>query len=276
MKLNFTKMQGAGNDFIVIDNRDGRYRLNTDQIRDLCDRRFGIGADGILFLEKAPGAHLDARMIYHNSDGSRGEMCGNGARCFTAFSLERGLGKSGVVRFLTDAGPMSASAHDGMFTIQMTVPTDLKLNVKVPLKSGEATVHYVNTGVPHVVRFVEDVSKVDIRPEGSELRRHKAFAPKGANANFAQIKPDGSVLVRTFERGVEDETLACGTGVTATAIIAHLVHKVSKPVSLKVAGGDVLKVDFHREGATFRAVSLMGPASVVFEGSLELDEPVHA
>ncbi len=272
MKTSFTKMQGAGNDFVVFENRDGRLSLNTDQIRHLCDRRFGIGADGVILLEKAPEPDLDARMIYYNSDGSRGEMCGNGARCFTAFALSHGVGSDGRVRFLSDAGPMAATVEKDSYTIQMTPPIDLRTEVKVALKkTGETTVHYVNTGVPHVVRFVDDISQVDILPEGSELRRHDAFAPKGANANFAQLAdPEGIIRIRTYERGVEAETLACGTGVTATAILAHLVHGVAKPVRVQVAGGDILSVDFDRDGDNFPNVTLTGPAQVVFEGTVSL------
>lgn len=264
-------MQGAGNDFVVFENLDRRFRLKTEQIRSLCDRRFGIGADGVLLLEKTTGPHLDAQMIYYNSDGSRGEMCGNGARCFTAFALAHGIGSNGVVRFLTDAGPMSARVEGDLYTIQMTRPTDLKLAIEVPLKNGPAVVHYVNTGVPHVVRFVEDLAAVNLPVEGAELRRHKAFGPKGANANFARLGRDGEVIrIRTYERGVEEETLACGTGVTATAIIAHLVHGVEKPVKIGVAGGDILCVDFEREGENFTNVTLTGPAKVVFEGTIEV------
>jgi diaminopimelate epimerase len=152
----------------------------------------------------------------------------------------------------------------------MTEPRDLRLRQRVELRSGAAEVHHLNTGVPHVVRFVEDVSKVDIRPEGAELRFHPAFAPKGANANFAQVQASGPVLVRTYERGVEDETLACGTGVTAVGILAHLVKGVARPVRLKVAGGDVLAIDFERAGDAIRKVTMTGPAKVVFTGSVEL------
>lgn len=265
-------MHGSGNDFVVIENLDARLRLSTDQIRWLCDRHFGIGADGVLLLQKGTGPHLDTQMVYYNSDGSRGEMCGNGARCFTAFALGHGIGTNGEVHFLTDAGPMSATVKNGLYTIQMTPPVDLELKIEIPLaKNPKATVHYVNTGVPHVLRFVDDVEKVDILSEGAELRHHDAFSPKGANANFAQIADDKETLrIRTYERGVEEETLACGTGVTAAAIIAHLVHGVEKPVSVQVAGGDVLRVDFEREGNDISNVTLTGPAKVVFEGTVEL------
>lgn len=266
-------MQGAGNDFVVFDNLDGRISLGTDQIRHLCDRRFGIGADGVILLEKAPEPDLDARMIYYNSDGSRGEMCGNGARCFTAFALARGVGREGCVRFVSDAGAMAATRDQDVYTIQMTPPIDLRQEVKLSLrKEGETVVHYVNTGVPHVVRFVDDIARIDIRAEGSELRFHEAFAPKGANANFAQLPatPGDPIRIRTYERGVEDETLACGTGVTATAILAHLIHGAPKPVGVQVAGGDTLSVDFEGDASNLRNVTLTGPAKVVFEGIVEL------
>jgi diaminopimelate epimerase len=209
-------------------------------------------------------------MVYFNADGSRAEMCGNGARCFTAFALAHGVGTPQRVRFLTDAGLITATVRGDQITIQMTPAHDLRLNQTVPLKAGPAVVHHVNTGVPHVVKFVADVAKVDIRPEGAELRFHAAFKPKGANANFAQVQPDGLVLIRTYERGVEDETLACGTGVTATGILAHLVHGSKLPVRLQVAGGDVLEVNFTRSGETIRDVTLTGPAKVVFAGEIEI------
>lgn len=270
MNLSFTKMQGAGNDFVVIDNRDHQINLDPGQIRRLCDRRFGIGADGLILLDPSPEAGFDGRMIYHNSDGSRGEMCGNGARCFTAFALARGLGRDGAVRFVTDAGPMAATVREGLITIQMTPPAGLRLNEEVSLKSGPAVVHFLNTGVPHVVKFVEDISTVDIPAEGAELRHHPHFAPKGANANFAEVGRGDAIRIRTYERGVEDETLACGTGVTATAIVAHLVKGVERPVNIQVAGGDFLQVDFQRENETIQNVTLTGPAAVVFEGRVEI------
>ena len=271
MRIRFTKMHGAGNDFVMIDNRTGAYSLSTEQIAALCHRRFGIGADGVLLLQPPEdAASSDARMVYFNADGSRAEMCGNGARCFTAFALAHGVGTPERLRFVTDAGPMTALVRDGQITIAMTPPKDLRLGETLPLKSGAAVIHHVNTGVPHAVKFVPDVGTVDIRPEGAELRFHAAWGPKGANANFAQVRSGAPVLVRTYERGVEDETLACGTGVTAVGILAHLVHGVALPVKVQVAGGDVLTVDFEKLGTAIANVTLTGPAAVVFTGEIEL------
>jgi diaminopimelate epimerase len=269
MKIDFTKMHGAGNDFVVINNLDGSLSLTTEQIAFLCDRRFGVGADGLLLLEQDRSEDLDAVMVYYNADGSRAEMCGNGARCFISFALANKLGLNGRLKFRTDAGNMEGIAEHGNFTVQMTPALDTKLNQAISLKAGEAVVHYSDTGVPHVVKIVDDVQAVDIKAEGSELRFHEAFQPRGANVNFAQIKDD-HINVRTYERGVEDETLACGTGVTAVAILSHLVKGVEKPVSLIVASGDTLKVNFRVEGDTIDQVNLTGPAKVVYEGSIEI------
>ena len=269
MKIDFTKMHGAGNDFVVIDNLGGALALTIEQIAFLCDRRFGVGADGLLLLEKGTNEDLDAVMVYYNADGSRAEMCGNGARCFISFALAHNLGLNGRLKFRTDAGDMVGIADNGNFTVQMTPALDTKLNQTIKLKAGEAIVHYSDTGVPHVVKFVDDVQAVEIKTEGSELRFHEAYHPRGANVNFAQIKDD-HIVVRTYERGVEDETLACGTGVTAVAILAHLVKGVEKPVSLKVAGGDTLKVNFRVEGDSIDQVTLTGPAKVVYRGSIDI------
>lgn len=271
MELDFQKMQGAGNDFIMINNLSGDCFLREAQIAALCDRHFGIGADGLMLLERDPQGEFDARMVYYNADGSRAEMCGNGARCFTAFALQHGLGDGEKLRILSDAGPLTATCSGELYTIELTPPRELRTPIALDLKDGPAEVHHLDTGVPHVVRFVDDVQAVDIRPAGAELRFHEAFKPRGANANFAQIQgPDQPILLRTYERGVEDETLACGTGVTATAILAHLVHGVPKPVSVKVAGGDVLRVDFTRQGEHLLGVTLTGPARTVFTGTIAL------
>jgi len=271
MRIDFTKMHGAGNDFVMIDNRSGAIELSPKQVAQLCHRHFGVGADGLLLLDiPEDPAVADARMIYFNSDGSRAEMCGNGARCFTAFALERGVGREGRLRFVTDAGLLTSTVVGNAITIQMSEPTELRLHETIHLQSGDTDVHHINTGVPHVVRFVDDASAVEIRLQGAEMRFHPAFKPKGANANFAALQGDGSVVIRTYERGVEDETLACGTGVTAVGILAHLVHDVPLPVRLRVASGDELTVNFDRDGETIRNVTLTGPAKTVFRGSTEI------
>lgn len=272
MELNFVKMQGAGNDFIMIENLAGAISLREKQIAALCDRHFGIGADGLMLLEKDPEAVYDARMVYFNADGSRAEMCGNGARCFTAFALAHDLGNDGKLTILSDAGPLTATFSGELYTIELTPPRELRLEIPLTLADGPAQVHHVDTGVPHVVRFVDDVRAVQIREAGAELRFHPTFKPRGANANFVQIQEAGKpLLLRTYERGVEDETLACGTGVTAAAILAHLVHGVSKPVNVQVAGGDVLRVDFTTSRGNPLGVTLTGPAKTVFTGSITID-----
>ncbi len=262
-------MHGAGNDFVMVENLDGSVRLTTEQIARLCHRRFGVGADGLVLLEKAPSKELDAQMIYFNADGSRADMCGNAARCFTAFALAHNVGTPLGLSFRTDAGDLTSREKGGQYTVDMTPAFDTRLNFNLNLSTGPALLHYTNTGVPHVIKFVPEVEKIDIVAEGSELRYHKEFSPKGANANFAQVIGNG-VIVRTYERGVENETLACGTGVAAVAIVAHLVHNVAKPVPLKVAGGDTLSVDFRVEGDSIEAVTLTGPASFVYSGSIEV------
>lgn len=271
MQIQFTKMHGAGNDFVVIENLDRRLKLSVDQIRFLCDRRFGIGADGMLLLEPAGDDPVDATMVYYNADGSRAEMCGNGARCFTAFALSHGLGQDGRIRFTTDAGVVGAETVDDLYRIELTPPTGLTLEQSITLQEGTVLIHSVNTGVPHAIRFVDDIEGVAIRSLGAEIRFHPDFAPKGTNVNVAQLDDDGPVRIRTYERGVEDETLACGTGVTAVGIMAHLAHGVERPVRVRVAGGDILLVDFELDGDTVRNVTLTGPAVAVFTGTVELE-----
>ncbi len=270
MNIRFTKMHGAGNDFVMIENLSGNLELSSENIAHLCDRRYGIGADGVLLLETAEDSALDARMVYYNADGSRAEMCGNGARCFTAFAQINGLGTKDSLRFLTDAGPLTATAQNNLYTIEMPPAHSIKLNTVLDLTSGSTTVHSVNTGVPHAICFVENISQIDICSIGAEIRHHPFFEPAGANANFAQFQNDGSILLRTYERGVENETLACGTGATAVAIITHLLHQSSRPISLKVAGGATLSVDFDVTNDTVHNVTLTGPAVSVFEGTIEI------
>jgi diaminopimelate epimerase len=272
MKIAFTKMTGAGNDFVMLDNRSSSLSLTPDQIAFLCDRHFGVGGDGLLLLEPpADSAAADFRMRYYNADGSEADMCGNGARCFAQFARHIGATAKDRIAFETGAGIVSARYVGSEVAITLTAPQGLTRTKTVPTKSaGEITVGFVNTGVPHAVQFVPDVEMVDIRTLGSEVRHNAVFAPKGTNANFAQITGPDAIRVRTYERGVEDETLACGTGVSAAAILANVVHGVAKPVRVRVQGrASVLTVDFEKSGEEISQVVLQGPALVVFTGEIE-------
>src|SRR5215510_432910 len=199
--LRFIKMNGAGNDFILIDNRAGDIDLNRNQIARLCDRHRGIGADGILLLE-SPSDHADFQMRYFNADGGEAEMCGNGARCFARFATKV-AGAKGKISFETPAGVISAELAGDLVTLQMTEPTDLQLNVSLRIGGEKTIVHFINSGVPHVVVPVEQVGAVDVPRKGSAIRYHEAFSPKGANVNFIETLGSDKISVRTYERGVE-------------------------------------------------------------------------
>ncbi len=270
MNIPFTKMNGAGNDFVMLDNRSGSLKLSREQIAHLCDRHAGIGADGLLLVEPAPDAQSDFRMRYYNSDGGEAEMCGNGARCFARF-VQKIAKPSGSIRFQTLAGIITADFDGALARVNLSEPKDLKLNQKVSTSAGELEVHSLNTGVPHAVIFVPDADKAMVGPLGAELRYHAHFAPKGTNVNFVQLLGGNAIRVRTYERGVEGETLACGTGVTASALIAQVLHKLASPVRVTVQSGDNLEVTFRRDDETFRDVHLKGPADFTFQGVIEID-----
>ena len=258
--LRFTKMNGAGNDFVLLDNRAGELRLTTEQIARLCDRHRGVGADGVLILESAANG-ADFRMRYYNADGGEAEMCGNGARCFARFA-DRTAGPRSQLSFETPAGVIGAQLQGELVTLQMSEPQDLRLEPNGP--------SYVDSGVPHVVVRVPNVDDVDVRKEGAELRHNPLYAPRGANANFLEKRGEKSIAIRTYERGVEDETLACGTGVVASAVIFSALENVDGPIAVQVRGGDTLQVDFQREGERFSNVTLTGPADFVFDGTIDL------
>ena len=266
--LRFTKMNGAGNDFILIDNRAGDVHLDRSQIAHLCDRHRGIGADGILLLEKAAN-HADFRMRYFNADGGEAEMCGNGARCFARFA-DKVAGTQAKISFETPAGVISAELVGDLVTLQMTEPTDLRVDIDLPVAKENKTVHFINTGVPHVVIPVLQIEGVDVRKEGSAIRYHKMFSPKGANVNFIEKRGPKKIAIRTYERGVEDETLACGTGVVASALIFAAHENANGPITVIARGGDELQVGFEKSGNQFRHVTLTGPADFVFEGTVEI------
>ena len=268
MKLQFTKMNGAGNDFVMLDNRDLSLSLTTDQIANLCDRHRGIGADGLLCVEPATAAG-DFKMRYYNADGGEAEMCGNGARCFGRFVNHLHGDTLTKILFETLAGMISAEFESGQVRINMSAPHGLKLAETLPVSAETLTVHSVNTGVPHAVVFVEDLETVPVCEWGAALRYHTAFKPRGTNANFAKVLSPGSIAIRTYERGVEGETLACGTGMVACALIHHELTGVPSPISVLVKGGDTLRVGFTEASPhEYTDVTLFGPADFVFTGSV--------
>jgi diaminopimelate epimerase len=269
MNLEFTKMNGAGNDFVLIDNRDRKISLTPAQVARLCHRQRGAGADGIMLLVPNTTGMADWSWDFHNSDGSRAERCGNGARCFARF-IQRLTGAKDRISFETVAGVITATFQGERVTVNLTTPKDLRLAIDLPLKSGATQAQALNTGVPHAVLFVPDADQAMVQDLGREIRFHAAFAPKGTNVNFVQVLGPNSIRVRTYERGVEGETLACGTGVTASALIAARVHRFTAPVQVRVQGGDLLEVSWRDTGKGFTDVTLTGPADFVFTGRTEI------
>lgn len=269
MTLRFTKMNGAGNDFVLIDNRDRGISLTREQIVRVCHRQRGIGADGLFMLVPSATGKAEWAWEFFNSDGSTADMCGNGARCFARF-IQKSAGAKDYTSFETGAGVIRADFVGDRVTVNLTEPRDLRLNEQVGLTSGIQSIHSINTGVPHAVIFVEDADLAMVQGTGAEVRYHKHFAPKGMNVNFVQIKGPNSIRVRTYERGVEGETLACGTGVSAAALITARLHHFTSPVKVQVQGGDLLEVAFKQEGDQFKDVRLTGPADFVFDGTIEV------
>jgi len=258
MTIRFQKYQGAGNDFILIDNREKQVQLTTDQIAHLCHRRFGIGADGLMLLERSEKA--DFHMVYFNSDGNESTMCGNGGRCITAFAQRLGLVKENVLFTAIDGLHDATLVPGGLISLHMQDVTEVK---------HFDTHSILNTGSPHYVKWVSNAQEIDVFKEGRVIRNEEAFQPKGINVNFTQLLNDG-LWVRTYERGVEDETYSCGTGVTAAAIAASGPATGDFKTTIQTLGG-VLEVSFIKDTpGTAKEVYLTGPAVFVYEGSLNL------
>ena len=272
--ISFTKMESGGNDFIIIDNRKKILPRTLSRLAvDLCRRRSSIGADGLILLEKAENA--DYRMRIFNPDGSEPEMCGNGARCLARFAFIKRIGSAGAV-VETRAGNVETQVKGRKVKVRLGNPSGIDLNFKISLKPGiSQEVNFINTGVPHAVVFVSALNKVDVKSLGRAIRYHKRFAPSGANVNFITVQGKNSIYIRTYERGVEDETLACGTGAVASALISGLQGKVSSPVKVHTQGGETLIVEYiiekDRKGIEkFKGVWLEGEVRVVYDGEVEV------
>jgi diaminopimelate epimerase len=262
MNMPFSKYQGTGNDFVLIDNRSGAYTaLSEKEIKRLCDRRFSIGADGLMMLNQKEG--YDFEMKYYNADGKPGSMCGNGGRCMVLFASDLGFRKNSF-RF---------SASDGDHEAEMDTGSSI-INLKMKDVAGykeEDGYFIVNTGSPHYVKFVTDVMDIDVVKEGTEIRYSEPFAKEGINVNFVEEKGTDEIIVRTYERGVEDETLSCGTGVTACAIVCHHNEVGYNDVTVNTKGGKlVVKYDRTYENS-YSNIWLCGPAFKSFDGRVEVD-----
>lgn len=263
-------MQATGNDFIVVDSRsqktEGRGQKLPELAKKICDRKYGIGADGLLLLEKSKKCDFKIRIF--NPDGSEPEMCGNGIRCVSLFAYKNKIAGSSM-KIETMAGVLSAAVTKNNIKIRMTDPDSIKLGLNVNLDGETYKVNHINTGVPHLVYYVDKIANADVSKLGKGLRNHAFFQPKGANVNFVQTLSKTSITIRTYERGVESETLACGTGSVACAIISSLVKNVASPVNVKTCGG-LLKIYFSKKGKRFTDIYLEGEVHVVFNGKYEV------
>jgi diaminopimelate epimerase len=261
----FSKMSGAGNDFIVIDDPSGELDESGSELaRSLCPRRTSIGADGLVLVGRE--GRGDFSVAYFNSDGSRA-ACGNGYRCAARFAYQNSFaGKT--MEFSTDSGMLRAEVSRDAVRVAMPDPTDVKLNQSLTVDDKDIDYHFVSVGVPHVVIEVPDVDQVDVVGVGGSIRRHEAFSPEGANVNFISSAGDG-ISMRTYERGVEDETLACGTGAVASSAVMVLLGKEESPVQISTRSGSLLVASLEVAGGRPASVWLEGPADLVYIGRIE-------
>ncbi len=272
-KIPFMKLSGAGNDFVIIDNREGVVSYeNTDFIEKVCQRRMSAGADGVLLVENTDKANF--RMRYFNADGGEVETCGNGARCISRFAYVNGIVHERM-SFETQAGIYESEIVGTNVKVRMSDPTDIRLNFPLQLKDGVHNVCFANSGVPHIVFFVEDLEGTDVVEFGGQTRYHDDFKPAGTNANFVRIRNAEEIDIRTYERGVEDETLACGTGSIAAAVVSASLGKVSSPAAVRTASGSVLTIHFDLENGEAKNVYLEGDARIIYSGELTEDAWVY-
>jgi diaminopimelate epimerase len=262
----FYKMSGSGNDFILIDNRNKLIHENASQFAvRVCRRKFSVGADGLILIEKSDKA--DFKWRFYNSDGSEAEMCGNGGRCAARFAYIQKIADENL-SFETKAGTIRAEVKGREVKLALLEPTDLRRNIEIPVDERIRVLSYINTGVPHAVKIVPNIENIDVVGIGRKIRYHQEFQPAGTNVDFVQIADGHNILMRTYERGVEDETLACGTGAVASALISSLSGKVKPPVSVNTRGGETLTIYFRIDHTGFKDVFLEGGTAVVCNGEI--------
>ena len=268
----FAKMTGSGNDFVFFDGRKVPSQLVTvpEIIAAICNRFNGIGADGLVVLEPA-GPYGEVEILYFNSDGSPADLCGNATLCSTSLAVDVGLGDADGMHLTTPAGLISGRIHDGLPEIDLQPVTDVRTDIDIPLTQGETRIGFAVAGIPHLVVLCEDADAVDVADRGPGLRHHAAVGSAGANVNWVSPRSDGTWRYRTFERGVEGETLACGTGAVATAILLSAWGLASSPVAIRTSSGRVLDVRFTRDGGSAPrwTPSLRGEGRVVYRGRIE-------
>ncbi len=268
--ITFFKMSGSGNDFIIVDNRQKVVKDNDlpDFIHRICRRKMSVGADGFILIE--PSNKADFKWRFFNSDGSKAEMCGNGARCAARFAYVTGIaGKN--LSFETEAGVISGQVKDDRAKVKMPDPVELRLDFNIELKNGPVTVCSVNTGVPHVVVMSETIEDINVFDLGREIRFHEAFIPAGTNVNFICQQKQGHLAIRTYERGVENETLACGTGSIAAALITSCKAQWQSPINLVTRSGESLTIYFKKDGSIFKDIFLEGDARIIYSAQLRED-----
>jgi diaminopimelate epimerase len=263
----FYKMSGSGNDFIVVDNRDQIVNEeNLDKwIASVCRRKHAVGADGLILIETSDRA--DFKWRFFNADGGQAEMCGNGGRCAARFSVLKGIAGPKLT-FETKAGVIQAEVAGERVKLEMPEPSTAELDYFLEVEGETFTVSSISVGVPHVVIWVNDLEAAPVFKAGRAIRYHEHYAPAGTNVNFVQPLDNGTLAIRTYERGVEDETLACGTGSVAAALIAAAREVSTSPGGLHTRGGELLKIYFEKDGSDFRNVFLEGGARVIYEGRL--------
>ncbi len=268
--ISFTKMSGAGNDFIIIDGDDNpEFLFSEKTIQKLCDRHNGIGADGVILITSSE--QYDFVMNYYNADGSTGSLCGNGARCAVKFAFNTKRIKDNSARFLSNNSEYCGKIlEDGTIRINLNPPYDLRINIQLKAAGKDIAAHFINTGSPHVVIKVEELDNIPIETIGKEIRYLPEFVPGGTNVNFVKIEKE-EIHIRTYERGVERETLACGTGSVAAAIICHETDGIKTPVTILPRSKDKLFVNFDVRNDEFSNVSLTGPVKEVFKGQFQIN-----
>ena len=265
--ISFFKLSGSGNDFVIIDNRDGSLQVVDLPafVRKVCQRKVSVGADGLFLIE--PSEIADFKWQFFNSDGSVAEMCGNGSRCVARYAFENGIaGRTMSIETL--AGIVTAEVFDTTVKVRLTNPSLLQPDRKIPLDGRECFVDVIDTGVPHAVYFVDDLDHCPVFEEGRKIRRCESFQPRGTNADFASVVDRQKMRVRTYERGVEDETLACGTGVVASVLAAAGRNLVESPVDVIVQSGETLRVYFTYRNGVFEEIYLEGKVKMVYQGLL--------